>query len=116
MEIRGRQYTAAQGIVTHTGAGTPTEVIAGVSGKTLHLNYISISFSDMPTAARTGKLTDGSGGTAFFHQELAANNASQSHTLDFGEFGLTLTEGNGLFVETDNADFDLTVAALGFYK
>jgi hypothetical protein len=116
MEIRGHQYTAAQGIVAHTAGTDTTEVIVGVTGKTLYLNYILVSFSDMPTAARVVVLTDGDGGTAFYRQELAADNMSQAHMLDFGEYGLALTEGNGLWVQTDNADFDIQVTALGYYK
>ena len=117
MEIRGHQYTAAQGIVTHITGATPTEVIAGQTGKTLYLNYIILSTSEI-NPFRIHKLTDGSGGTAFFFEEVgnAVYGQGTNISMNFGEYGLALTEGNGLFVESDNVDADLTVTALGYYK
>ena len=115
MEIRGRQYTAAQGIVTVSNT-TPVEIIVGVAGKTLYLNYISISISD--AVAGSGELTDGSGGTAFWKQELigTALDGPSSYMLNFGEYGLALTEGNSLYGTTTDAGLDYTVTALGYYK
>jgi len=115
MEIRGHQYTAAQGIATVSNT-TPVEIIAGVTGKTLYLNYISISVSD--AAAASGELTDGSGGTAFWKQELIATGLEgpTSMMLNYGEYGLALTEDNGLFGTTTDAGLDYTVTALGYFK
>ena len=115
MEIRGRQYTAAQGIVTVSNT-TPVEIIVCVAGKTLYLNYISISISD--AVAGSGELTDGSGGTAFWKQELigTALDGPSSYMLNFGEYGLALTEGNSLYGTTTDAGLDYTVTALGYYK
>ena len=115
MEIRGHQYTAAQGIATVSNT-TPVEIIAGVTGKTLYLNYISISISD--AVAGSCELTDGSGGTAFWKQELITTGLSgpTSYMLDYGEYGLALTEGNGLWVESSATGLDVTVTALGYYK
>ena len=115
MEIRGHQYTSAQGIATVSNT-TPVEIIAGVAGKTLYLNYISISISD--AAAASGELTDGSGGTAFWKQELIAAglNGPTTVMLDYGEYGLALTEGNSLFGTTTDAGLDYTVTALGYFK
>ena len=115
MEIRGHQYTAAQGIATVSNT-TPVEIIAGVAGKTLYLNYISISVSD--AAAASGELTDGSGGTAFWKQELigTALDGPSSYMLNYGEYGLALTEGNSLYCTTTDAGLDYTVTALGYFK
>ena len=115
MEIRGRQYTAAQGIVTVSNT-TPVEIIVGVAGKTLYLNYISISISD--AVAGSGELTDGSGGTAFWKQELigTALDGPSSYMLNYGEYGLALTEGDSLYGTTTDAGLDYTVTALGYYK
>ena len=118
MEIRGRQYQAAQGIVTHTAGTDTTEVIAGVSGKTLFLNYVIISLSDLLNSG-TFKLTDGDAGTAFFFEELGSANdkgAGSSLSMNFGEYGLALTEGNSLYGTTTDAGLDYTVTALGYYK
>ena len=115
MEIRGHQYTSAQGIATVSNT-TPVEIIAGVAGKTLYLNYISISISD--AVAGSGELTDGSGGTAFWKQELigTALDGPSSYMLNYGEYGLALTEGNSLYGTTTDAGLDYTVTALGYYK
>ena len=115
MEIRGHQYTAAQGIATVSNT-TPVEIIVGVAGKTLYLNYISISISD--AVAGSGELTDGSGGTAFWKQELigTALDGPSSYMLNYGEYGLALTEGNSLYGTTTDAGLDYTVTALGYYK
>ena len=118
MEIRGRQYQAAQGIVTHTAGTDTTEVIAGVTGKTLFLNYVIISVSDIQ-ASQSFTLTDGDAGTAFFFEELGSAThwgAGTSKSLNFGEYGLALTEGNGLWVESSAATLDITVTALGYFK
>ena len=121
MEIRGRQYKAARGIVTHTAGTDTTEVIAGVTGKTLFLNYVIISVSDLPstTSVESFKLTDGDAGTAFFFEEIgdkARYGSGTSKSLNFGEYGLALTEGNGLWVESSATTLDITVTALGYYK
>ena len=115
MEIRGHQYTSAQGIATVSNT-TPVEIIVGVAGKTLYLNYISISISD--AVAGSGELTDGSGGTAFWKQELLGSNLDgpSSYMLDYGEYGLALTEGNSLYGTTTDAGLDYTVTALGYFK
>ena len=115
MEIRGHQYTAAQEIATVSNT-TPVEIIVGVSGKTLYLNYISISISD--AVAGSGELTDGSGGTAFWKQELigTALDGPSSYMLNYGEYGLALTEGNSLWGTTTDAGLDYTVTALGYFK
>ena len=115
MEIRGHQYTAAQGIATVSNT-TPVEIIVGVAGKTLYLNYISISISD--AVAGSGELTDGSGGTAFWKQELigSALDGPSSYMLNYGEYGLALTEGNSLYGTTTDAGLDYTVTALGYFK
>ena len=118
MEIRGRQYQAAQGIVTHTAGTDTTEVIAGVTGKTLFLNYVIISVSDFGKG-ESFKLTDGDAGTAFFFEEIGAQadyGSGTSQSLNFGEYGLDLTEGNGLWVESSAATLDITVTALGYFK
>jgi len=60
-----------QGIVTHTTGTTPTEVIAGQTGKTLYLNYIILSTTEF-NVNKLHKLTDGEGGTAFFSEETGA--------------------------------------------
>ena len=115
MEIRGHQYTSAQGIATVSNT-TPVEIIVGVAGKTLYLNYISISISD--AVAGSGELTDGSGGTAFWKQELLGSDLDgpSSYMLNYGEYGLALTEGNSLWGTTTDAGLDYTVTALGYFK
>ena len=117
MEIRGHQYTAAQGIATGSNT-TPVEIIVGVTGKTLYLNYVIISLSDL-LASGTFKLTDGDAGTAFFFEELGSatmSGAGSSLSMNFGEYGLALTEGNGLWVESSATGLDVTVTALGYFK
>ena len=118
MDIRGRLHQAAHGIVSHTAGTDTTEVIAGVSGKTLFLNYVIISLSDLLNSG-TFKLTDGDAGTAFFFEELGSatmSGAGSSLSMNFGEYGLALTEGNGLWVESSATGLDVTVTALGYYK
>ena len=118
MEIRGRQYQAAQGIVTHTAGTDTTEVIAGVTGKTLFLNYVIISVSDLQVS-QSFKLTDGDAGTPFFFEELGSGanyGSGTSKSLNFGEYGFALTADNGLWVESTHEVLDITVTALGYYK
>jgi len=115
MEIRGHQYKAAQGIATISDTTSGQTVIAGIAGKTLYLNYITISLSDV--AVGTGQLTDGDGGTIFWKQdENSGNHAPTSYQVYFGEYGFALTEGNGLFGITSTSNMDYTIAALGYYK
>ena len=114
MEIRGHQYAAVQASINHTGGATPTEIIAGVSGKTLYLNYILVTHSDFATSDDV-KLTDGSGGTAFYFQETGTGQ-ERAVSIVFGEYGYALTEGNGLWAETEDAGTDITVTALGYFK
>ena len=118
MEIRGRQYQAAQGIVTHTAGTDTTEVIAGVTGKTLFLNYVIISVSDLQVS-QSFKLTDGDAGTPFFFEELGSGanyGSGTSKSLNFGEYGFALTADNGLWVESSATSLHITVTALGYYK
>jgi hypothetical protein len=114
MEIRGHQYAAVQASVNHDSGATPTDIIAGVTGKTLYLNYILVTHSDFATLDNV-KLTDGSGGTAFYFQET---NSGQERAVSivFGEYGYALTEGNGLWAETEDTGTDITVTALGYFK
>ena len=117
MEIRGRRYEAVQGILTHEGT-TPAVVIPGITGKTLYLNYILLSISEISSVASVGELRDGSAGTAFWSQEVITYSQyiPTSYMLNFGEYGFALTEGNGLFAYTSSVNFDYTVTALGYYK
>ena len=118
MEIRGHQYAAIQGSATVSNT-TPVEIIAGITGKTLYLNYLAISMTDAPnTSGESASLTDGSGGTVWWAIELGvnANYQPRSYPLDFGEYGFALTQDNGLFGVTSNSTFDVTVTALGYYK
>ncbi|HIC17128.1 TPA: hypothetical protein EYO77_03360 [Candidatus Poribacteria bacterium] len=114
---RGVGAEAVQGIVTHITGTTPTEVIAGQTGKTLYLNYIILSTSEL-NINTFHKLTDGSGGTAFFFEELgnAVYGQGTNISMNFGEYGLALTEDNGLFVESSGVNTDLTVTALGCWR
>tara|TARA_Y100000310_G_scaffold91851_1_gene89385 strand:- start:682 stop:1035 length:354 start_codon:yes stop_codon:yes gene_type:complete len=117
MEIRGRIYQAAQGIVLVDTAAENKEVIAGVTGKTLFLNYLEISISDTGSSD-TFALTDGSGGTAFWDIDYYSSPYYQAraYSVNFGKYGFALTEGNGLFGITNDSSFQLTVVALGYYK
>ena len=117
MEIRGRQYEAVQGILTHEGT-SPVAVIPGITGKTLYLNYILLSISEILSSVVTGELRDGSAGTAFWAQEILDYNMyiPTSYMLNFGQYGFALTEGNGLFAYTSSTNLDYTVTALGYYK
>ena len=114
MEIRGHQYKAAQGIATISGTTSGQTVIAGIAGKTLYLNYITISLAD--NADGTGELTDGDGGTIFWKQEVTSSPVPSGYLLDYGEYGLALTEGNGLFATTSVTTLDYVITALGYYK
>tara|TARA_R100001244_G_scaffold105098_1_gene77985 strand:- start:747 stop:1091 length:345 start_codon:yes stop_codon:yes gene_type:complete len=114
MEIRGHQYKAAQGIAAITNDTSDKTVIAGIAGKTLYLNYITIGISD--SGDGTGELTDGDGGTAFWKQETLSSTIPLGYILDYGEYGLALTEGNGLFATTSVTTLDYVITALGYYK
>ena len=115
---RGVGAEAVQGIVTHTAGTDTTEVIAGRAGKTLYLNYVIISVSDLGPV-HSFKLTDGDAGTPFFFEELGSAThygAGTSKSLNFGEYGLALTEDNGLWVESSSSVLDITVTALGCWR
>ena len=115
MEIRGRQYKSVQG--TATISNSSDVIIPSVTGKTLYLNYISFTVSDVGTTNNTGELTDGDGGTIFWKMEVRFSLfAGRSYMLKYGEYGLALTEGNGLYGSTSAAGFDIVVHALGYYK
>tara|TARA_R100001244_G_scaffold42084_1_gene38069 strand:+ start:536 stop:889 length:354 start_codon:yes stop_codon:yes gene_type:complete len=117
MEIRGRQHTAVQGVVLVDTAAENKEIIAGVSGKTLFLNYLEISISDTGNSD-TFALTDGSGGTAFWDIDYYSTGLRQAraYSINLGDYGFALTEGNGLFGITNDSSFQLTVLALGYFK
>jgi len=114
---RGVGAVAVQGIVAVSNT-TPIEIIAGETGKTLYLNYISISISDAHDAY--GELTDGSGGTAFWKQQLSYGLGDMAgpaaYMLNYGEYGLALTEGNGLFGTTSTSGLDYIITALGCWR
>ena len=114
MEIRGRQYKAVQG--TAAIAYSSDVIIAGITGKTLYLNYISFAISDS-YAGYTGELTDGDGGTILWKSQIMNSGyGGRSYMLKYGEYGLALTEGNGLWGSTSNAGYEIVVHALGYYK
>ena len=113
MEIRGHQYPAVQGVATITNSSD--EVIPGIVGKTLYLNYIMISIPDAATG--TAQLTDGDGGTIFWKIERGAAGAQPTgYILNYGDYGSALTEGNGLFGITSTSLLDYVITALGYYK
>ena len=112
MEIRGHQYKAAQGVAAISNSSDV--VIAGIAGKTLYLNYITIGLADCGDG--TGELTDGDGGTAFWKQEVKSSTVPKGYILDYGEYGLALTEGNGLYATTSTSLLDYVITALGYYK
>ena len=116
MEIRGRQYEAVQGILTHEGT-SPVAVIPGITGKTLYLNYILLSISEVVLNG-IGELRDGSAGTVFWSNKTEQYDMLMptSYMLNFGQYGFALTEGNGLFAYTSTTDYDYTITALGYYK
>ena len=113
---RGRGAEAVQGVALVSDT-TPIEIIAGQAEKTLYLNHIVISITDQP-ANHLAYLTDGSGGTAFWAMESFGQGYYRpgSYTLDFGEYGFALSEGNGLFGSTTHSLFDITVVALGCFR
>tara|TARA_R100001244_G_scaffold105098_1_gene77983 strand:- start:31 stop:375 length:345 start_codon:yes stop_codon:yes gene_type:complete len=114
MEIRGRQYKSVQG--TATISNSSDVIIPSVTGKTLYLNYISFTVSDS-YAGNTGELTDGDGGTIFWKIEIRNYYfGGRSYMLKYGEYGLALTEGNGLYGSTSNAGYEIVVHALGYFK
>ena len=114
MEIRGRQYKSVQG--TAAISNSSDVIIAGITGKTLYLNYISFTVSDSYTSL-TGELTDGDGGTIFWKSEIKNTNyGGRNYMLKYGEYGLALTEGNGLWGSTSGTGYDIVVHALGYYK
>ena len=112
MEIRGHQYKAAQGIAAISNSSDV--IIPGITGKTLYLNYITIGISDLGNG--TGELTDGDGGTIFWKQQTSSNALPSGYILDYGEYGLALTEGNGLYGSTSTSVLDYIITALGYYK
>ena len=117
MEIRGYQYAAVQGVATITNDTTDKTVIPGIPGKTLYLNYILLSLSDVVLNG-LGELTDGDGGTVFWSNtiEVYGQYMPTSYMLNFGQYGFALTEGNGLFADTSSTAYDYTITALGYYK
>ena len=117
MEIRGRIHQAVQGVVVISDT-TPLPIIAGRTGKTLFLNYLELSWSDVFTSTANAYLSDGSGGTDWWNVEFYSNPSYQprAYSINFGEYGFALTESNGLFGRTTTADMDFTVVALGYYK
>tara|TARA_R100001244_G_scaffold105098_2_gene77987 strand:- start:56 stop:397 length:342 start_codon:yes stop_codon:yes gene_type:complete len=113
MEIRGHQYPAVQGVATITNSSD--EVIPGIVGKTLYLNYIIISIPDDGYAF--AQLTDSDGGTVFWKIERRYAGAQPtSFMLNYGDYGSALTEGNGLWGSTSSANLKIIVTALGYYK
>ena len=116
MEIRGHQYAAIQGSVfIDSASGTEGEVIAGKAGKTLYINYMVISISEWKNQSDYIEIRDGSGGYAFINFEIGANYGQRIYPVDLGEYGYSLTQGNGLFANT-TASQDITVTALGYFK
>ena len=114
MEIRGRQYKAVQG--TATISYSSDVIIAGVTGKTLYLNYISFAISDS-YSTHTGELTDGDGGTILWKSEIVNGGyGGRSYMLKYGEYGLALTGGNGLWGSTSFGGYEIVVHALGYFK
>ena len=112
MEIRGRQYKAAQG--TGLASSTPEKIVDKVAGKTLYINYILVTNSDF-SGGTTIKVTDGSGGTAIYFEETGTG-VPRAISINFGVYGYALTKGNALYAETSNANQAATVTALGYYK
>ena len=78
------------------------------------MNYILVTHTDF-TILDDVKLTDGSGGTAFYFQETGSGQ-ERAVPIDFGEYGYALSEGNGLFAETEDDGTDITVTALGCWR
>ena len=112
MEIRGRQYKAAQG--TGLASSTPEKIVDKVAGKTLYINYILVTNSDF-SGGTTIKVTDGSGGSAIYFEETGTG-VQRAISINFGVYGYALTKGNALYAETSNANQAATVTALGYYK
>ena len=81
MEIRGRQYKAAQG--TGLASSTPEKIVDKVAGKTLYINYILVTNSDY-SGGTTIKVTDGSGGTAIYFEETGTG-VQRAISINFGE-------------------------------
>ena len=113
MEIRGHQYKAAQGTGLASDT-TPVKIVDKVAGKTLYINYILVTNSDY-SGGTTIKVTDGSGGTAIYFEEVGTG-VQRAISINFGEYGYALTEGNALYAETSTAAQAVTVTALGYYK
>ena len=113
MEIRGHQYKAAQGTGLASDT-TPVKIVDKVAGKTLYINYILVTNSDY-SGGTTIKVTDGSGGTAIYFEETSTG-VQRAISINFGEYGYALTEGNALYAETSTAAQAVTVTARGYYK
>ena len=114
---RGQGTDAVQAVVLVDTAAENKEIIAGQTGKTLYLNYVAISISDAGNND-VFKLTDGSGGTAFWHIHYFSSGYYQprAYSINFGEYGFALTQDNGLFGVTDDGSFQLLVTALGCWR
>ena len=112
MEIRGRQYKAAQG--TGLASSTPEKIVDKVAGKTLYINYILVTNSDF-SGGTTIKVTDGRGGTAIYFEETGTG-VQRAISINIGVYGYALTKVNALYAETSNANQAATVTALGYYK
>lgn len=113
---RGVGAEAVQGVVLVSDT-SPIEIIAGRTGQTLFLNHIEISWTDI-TSNGVLSLTDGSGGTAFWQVEFYSNPSYQprAYSIQLGEYGFALTEGNGIFGSTESSNTDFTILALGCWR
>jgi hypothetical protein len=119
-DIRGRAYPAVQGTGKTSGVGG-VEVIAGVTGKSIYVTHLLISVSEKPDTdvQRQLQIIDGTSGTIFYDAEIngtESRSATDSLSVNFGEYGYKLGVGNALVVKTGNADTDATVTALGYTK
>ena len=113
---RGRGAEAAQGVIVVADT-TPLEIIAGQSEKTLYLNYLELSWSDTGNNSFV-YFSDGERGFVWWIVQLSGSASYQprAYSLNFGEYGFALTEGNGLWGRTSTANSDFTVVALGCFR
>ena len=106
----------AQGAVLISDT-TPIEIVPGQANKTLFLNYLELSWSDLSTNSFM-YLTDGSAGFDWWNAQFLSspNYQPRAYSINFGEYGFALSEGNGLFGRTNNALMDFTVVAVGYWR
>ena len=121
-DIRGRAYPAVQGTGKTSGVGD-VDVLAGVTDKSIYVTHLLISVSEKPDTdvQRQLQISDGPtvSGTIFYDAEIngtESRSATDSLSVNFGEYGYKLGVGNALVVKTGNADTDATVTALGYTK